>query len=525
MTLDDALGRLRDAALAARDVGLIGEAERADEVIARARERSGFSGSAYVLALAGGTGVGKSSVLNALAGRTVSAVRAVRPTTDDPIAWVADARRDELAPLLSWLAVRHVAGHADQTLSGVAILDLPDVDSVRTEHRAAVDALLPRIDAVAWVLDPEKYDDARLHSYLHEMAPHAARLRFVLNKADRLSEAQRAELVEDLRRRLSAAGIGEARIDVVSAATGHGIDALRDDLAGQANAKALVMAKLTTDAHEALLSLTHAVGIDPEAGYRPLIDEASRTAAERFAVDGALELVDPPGVARQVRLAVLGRARRSGGSLLGRIVALLGWLTGQTRRTADPAAYLRDWRRRGSLGRALNPVHAALVAASASVPAGSRAALVAAMRAENLEDDLARALDAAARDATSDLRIPGSILWPVVGAVQLAIGAVFAFAIAWYVTLFVSQGQVPVSTIDAPVLGAVPLPLVLLVGAIVASGALGLLLGIHAGWIGRRIGRRVAERVRAAIRSSVTEAGFGGLERVEQARRRIGGMT
>ena len=245
----------------------------------------------------------------------------------------------------------------------------------------------------------------------------------------------------------------------------------------------------------------------------------------RTAIEGALALVDPPGVARQVQLAVLGRARRSGGSLLGRVVGLLGLLTGQSRRTADPAAYLRDWRRRGSIGRALNPVHAALVEASASVPPSSRSALLGALRADALEPGLTGALDSVARDATGDLRIPGSILWPIVGAVQLAIGAVFAFAVAWYVTLFVSQGQVPVSTVDVPVLGPVPLPLVLLAGSIVISAALGLLLSLHAGWIGRRVGARVAERVRAAVGSSVTETGFGGLERVEQARRRMGGMT
>ena len=525
MTLDDALQRLRHASAAAREIGLEDEANRADAVLARARERSGFSGAAYVLALAGGTGVGKSSLLNALARRTVSAVRAVRPTTDQPIAWVAEAGRDEMEPLLAWLDIRHVATHADDDLAGVAILDLPDVDSVRAEHRATVDALLPRIDAVAWVLDPEKYDDARLHAYLREMSPHAARLRFVLNKADRLTEVQGAELAEDLRRRLSESGIGDARIDVVSAATGHGIDALRAGLAREADAKALVAAKLTTDAAQARDRLAGAVGLAPDAAYRPLIEESRRADALRSSVDGALALIDPPGVARQVRLGVLGRARRSGGSLLGRAVVLLGWLTGQSRRSADPAAYLRDWRRRGSLGRALNPVHAVLVEAAAGVPPGSRPLFAAALRADELEADLARAIDDAARNAVADLHIPGSILWPVVGAVQLVIGAIFAFAAAWYVTLFVSQGQVPVATIDAPLLGPVPLPLVLLLGSIVASAALGLLLSLHAAWIGRRVAGRVTQRVRSEVGSSVAEAGFGRLDRLEQARRTIGEMT
>lgn len=525
MTLDDALDRLAVAAEAAREIGLVTEADRADAVLGLARERSGFRGSTYVLALAGGTGVGKSSVLNALAGGTVSAVRAVRPTTDEPIAWVAEARSQELAPLLAWLGVRHVVGHADGALSSVAVLDLPDIDSVRTEHRVMVDELLPQIDAVAWVLDPEKYDDERLHAYLRGAAPHAARLRFILNKADRLSESQRAELADDLRARLAASGIGDARIDVVSSRTGEGIESLRAGLAGEADTKMLVLAKLTTDALEAQKRLARAVGLEPDNGYRPLIDDDRRDAAMRASVEGALALIDPPGVARQVRVAVLGRARRVGGSLLGRIVAILGWITGQSRRTADPAAYLRDWRRRGSLGRAVNPVHAALIEASASVPSSARPALNSALRAGALEGELERALDAAARDAARDLRIAGSILWPVVGAVQLVIGAIFAFAVAWYVTLFVSQGQVPVATTDVPLLGPVPLPLMLLAGSIVASAALGLLLSLHAGWIGRRVGARVAERVRAIVSASVTEAGFGGLARVERARRRIGGMT
>ena len=153
-------------------------------------------------------------------------------------------------------------------------------------------------------------------------------------------------------------------------------------LAAEANAKALVTAKLDDRRSEALAALARAVGLEPDAGYRPLLDDARRTEATRAAVDGALELVDPPGVARQVQLAVLARARRSGGSLLGRVVALLGWLTGQSRRNADPAAYLRDWRRRGSLGRAMNPVHAALVEAIGRGAAGSRAPLVRRLRAD-----------------------------------------------------------------------------------------------------------------------------------------------
>ena len=81
--------------------------------------------------------------------------------------------RAELDALLDWLKVGSIVTHEGRELDDVAILDLPDIDSVRVEHRATVDALLPRIDAVTWVVDPEKYDDERLHGYLRSLAPRA----------------------------------------------------------------------------------------------------------------------------------------------------------------------------------------------------------------------------------------------------------------------------------------------------------------------------------------------------------------
>lgn len=521
MTLASTVGRLERAAEAAREIGMTDQAAEAGAVLGRVRERAGFPGGAFVLALAGGTGVGKSSVLNALAGQTVSAVRAVRPTTDAPIAWVADHRREELAPLMSWLGVRHVAGHADESLADVAILDLPDVDSVRTEHRATVDELLPRIDASAWVVDPEKYDDERLHTYLRTLTHHGDRMRFILNKADRLTDAERNMVVDDLARRLMTVGYTQPTIHVVSATRGDGIAELRAALASEADAKAVVAEKLEADVVTAHRRLAAALAVEPDAEWRPLLADEHRDAAVTDAIDGAVRIVDPAGLSRQVQAAVLGRARRSGGSLLGRAVALLGWATGQTRRRADPAGYLRDWRRRGSLGRVINPIHSALVDAAGAVPSETRPVVMRALGTDDAEAAVARALDEVARDATADLDVPSSVLWPVVGGVQLVIGAVFLLAVAWYVTLFVAGGQVPVATIELEVLGPVPLPLALLGGSVLASAVLGFVLSLHAGWIGRRRGAAVAARVREAVGAAIEAAGTAGLARVEAVRREL----
>jgi len=143
---EDLLARLIRAIEAARTLGI--PVDRAEAVRTDAAARLGFPADVYVLALVGGTGVGKSSLLNALAGEAVSTVSVRRPTTDEPVAWVPhDARRD-LDELLAWLNVSQIREHGSSGPGAVAILDLPDIDSIEATHRERVEDLLPRVDAV-----------------------------------------------------------------------------------------------------------------------------------------------------------------------------------------------------------------------------------------------------------------------------------------------------------------------------------------------------------------------------------------
>ncbi len=506
---------LGHAVAAARRIEL--DAAEAEAILARAQERAGFPGSAYVLALAGGTGVGKSSVLNALAGRTVSAVRAVRPTTDEPVGWASEQLIGELTPLFEWLGVRHVVGHADRQLRHVAILDLPDIDSQRTAHRTRVDELLPRVDRIAWVVDPEKYDDERIHLYLRaERNPE--RLLFILNKADRLRTADVSAVREDLERRLVAAGIANPQIVAISAQERTGeIDRLRTLVAGEADAKAVIAARLVADAADAARDLAERAAIEPDGAATPLLSDRRRDGALAAAATGALELVDLAGVRRQAAASVLQRSRRTAGGLLGRGLALLQLVGGRSAGAADPAGYLRAWRRRGTLARAVNPVRAAVADAASVAPLPWRPHLLNVAGAGHVEASLTSAIDGAVASAALEARPPGSWLWWPIGALQLVVSGVLIFAIAWYVTLFVAQG-VPVGTVELPVLGPVPLPLALLTAAVLISAALSLILRLHAGWVARRWSAEIESRVEQAVSDAIEHKALAPLDALERER-------
>ncbi|MFH8360539.1 GTPase [Streptomyces anulatus] len=234
----DALRELVGLSRARLDRDTLAEAGRVlDEAAARQR----LSSRHTVIAVAGATGSGKSTLFNALAGAPISDTGLRRPTTSQPIAcsWT-----DGAAGLLDRLAVpgrlrrRPHPGPAafDEALQGLVLVDLPDHDSAATEHRDQVDRVLALVDAVIWVVDPEKYADAALHErYLRPLAGHAEVTFVVLNQTDRLPGEAADLVLDDLRRLLDEDGIalgehGEpgATVMSLSALTGDGVPELRE---------------------------------------------------------------------------------------------------------------------------------------------------------------------------------------------------------------------------------------------------------------------------------------------------------
>jgi energy-coupling factor transporter ATP-binding protein EcfA2 len=211
--------------------------EEAADLLGRAGERLRLSGAHTVVTLAGGTGSGKSSLFNALAGANFSPVGVIRPTTAEPHACVWGMAG--AGPLLDWAGIqlRHryarasALGQGEEDLTGLLLLDLPDHDSVTAGASDEVDRLVGLADLMIWVVDPQKYADAAVHNrYLVRFAAHSAVTTVLLNQSDLLSPEQCEECASDLRRLLDSEGLHDARVLATSAATGAGLGELRQAL-------------------------------------------------------------------------------------------------------------------------------------------------------------------------------------------------------------------------------------------------------------------------------------------------------
>lgn len=513
--LDDAIG-------AAEAIGL--DTTRATAVREEAAERLGLVADAYVLALVGGTGVGKSSLLNALAGRIVSEAGVRRPTTSVPVAWVASSAATRVAPLLDRLGASERRLHDAEALDGVVVLDLPDLDSLEPANRATVERVLPRVDAVAWVTDPEKYADALLHDgFLRRWVPRLDRQVVVVNKADRLAGDAGDQVRAHLGRVLASelAGTGSSRPDVllVSAAGGpDGIAPFRAWLFERIDAKAVVAGRLASATLEAVESLARAAGAWGETGRRPLIDSERRGRALDATVAEVLRVVDLRGAERQAVAATRAAARPRGAGPLGGLTAFVYRASGRERRLADPGVYLAGWRGRGSMTRAAGPVREAVLEAIPGTPSALRPSLAAAAEPGALEGRLGAALDRAVA-AQPSLRPPTSPLWTLLGLGQTVTLAAIVLGLAWIVLWVLLRP--PVDVVVVPLLGRVPMPFALLAAGLASGFVLARLLALHAGFVGRRWAARLADHVRQGVEAAVDGEAFAEVDRVEAARRAL----
>jgi len=519
--LEGSIARLAEAVDAAATLGIPVDEARAAH--GEAVTRLGFPSDVFVLALVGGTGVGKSTLLNALAGSSVSPASVRRPTTAQPVAWIPAASHQELAGLLAWLEVREVREHERDALRDVAILDLPDMDSVAAEHRARVEALLPKVDAVAWVTDPEKYHDAVLvDDFLRTWLPRLDRQAIVLNKADRLDpddvQRVRRDLQRDLVGGMGGAGRTEVPVLATSATTGEaGIGEFSDWLAAGVEAKQIVRARLAATISSLGNGLARTAGIDPGGPERPFLDPSARRKATAAVTSAVLRAIDLPGLERQAVAATRARARARGTGPMGVITSLVYRFSGREAKVADPDGFLMRWRDRGSLAPAVEVLRQALGEPLRTAAPAVRPALAATVEPARLQRGLEGAVDRAI--AGHDRTVPSSRLWPVIGFLQTIATVAIALSVAWTIVWVLARP--PVDSVDVPVIGVVPMPFVAVVVSLFVGYLLARVVGLHAGWIGRRWAGRLRREIAASVEREIADRGFEPLDRLEAARQAL----
>jgi GTP-binding protein EngB required for normal cell division len=529
--------------------------EEARELSTRAGQRLRLSTDHTVVALAGATGSGKSSLFNAVTGLELSAVGVRRPTTGTAHACIWGP--DGATPLLDWVGIprRHqvvresvLDGEEQAALRGLILLDLPDHDSTNLGHRLEVDRLVGVVDLLVWVLDPQKYADAAIHDrYLSAFAGHSAVTVVVLNQADRLAPPDLAECLTDVRRLLAADGLVGTRVLATSATTKLGLDELRGVLADTVAARHAAVRRLAADldtAHAHLSSLAGptvheevdrtvtqdlAVALAAAAGVPAVADavghayryRAQASAGWPFSRWAGKLRPDPlrrlrlatepaPAEGRPAEPATVGAAgmesgtvvlpggeKPSGRSRRARAAELVRPGPGVVDRTSVPAT--------GAMQRSAVDlaVRALADTASAGLPDPWPASVRTAARSklDGLPDALDRVI------ATTDLGLSHPRLWWRAAAIAQGVFAGAAVGGAAWLALLLVLGILRLPEPGTPTVGAVPWPTLLLLGGL----ALGLLLSAAV----RPLAKAGARRARAVAEGTLRDAvGALGRERV-----------
>jgi hypothetical protein len=232
------------AELRARGLGDEASLNRLQGMLAQARgERlDAPADPLLVVMLCGSTAVGKSSLINALAGADISCPGLGAMTSaavlyvheqDDP------ARLFEYGEAVGQLARQShtVVWHRRDALRHKVLVDTPDLDSVVRRHRELTAVLVQAADVVLFVTTPEKYKTMQAAQWVAQQRQQRA-LVFVLNKWDREGiglQYDHREVVEgDFRRLLVEGGFASPILFKVSSLCGAPPQQSGNALAGSA---------------------------------------------------------------------------------------------------------------------------------------------------------------------------------------------------------------------------------------------------------------------------------------------------
>ena len=491
------------------DPALLAEAGR---LLARAGDRLQLSPQHTVVALAGGTGSGKSSLFNAVSKLDLSPTGVRRPTTARTHACVWGM--DGAGPLLDWLQIqwRHRFARAsaldrgESRLHGLILLDLPDHDSIRALNDDEAERLIKVADLVVWVLDPQKYADASIHRrYLNQLVGHEATTVFVLNQVDRLAPEELVECVGDLAELLKREGVEHPRLVSTSALTGRGIEGLKGVLAEAVSQRRAAVQRIEADLDQLLVELTKSMPMPEAPTVQPTVDPARREALIAALCDA-------------VGLRAVGEAMEN--VYIARSEDWIGWPYARwaARLRPDPLSSLRL----GDLREQAGDLVASGVTAQPAEVANAVQSLVDGLT-DGMPEAWADGVRDAARSASGDLprtlseelsklaprpdQVPG--WWKAVKIWQYALVALFVAGVVWAGAILL-YGVLGVAEAPSELLedvGALPW-LGLMAASVLGLGALSSLAGRNFVVLGaaaerERLEREMRERVASIAEESL----------------------
>ncbi|MCK5898961.1 MAG: 50S ribosome-binding GTPase [Methylococcales bacterium] len=154
-----------------------------------------------IVAFMGGTGVGKSSLLNRLVGQALAKTGIERPTSREISLYYHQSHDLQNFPaLLSSDTVKRLS-HSNPQHKNIIWVDMPDFDSVEHANKQLVLQWLPQIDVLIYVVSPERYRDQEAWKLLLSEGQKHGWV-FVFNQWD----LAQPEQYQDFESQLSSAG-------------------------------------------------------------------------------------------------------------------------------------------------------------------------------------------------------------------------------------------------------------------------------------------------------------------------------
>jgi len=331
--------------------------------------RIGAPDAPIVVAIVGPSGVGKSTLLNSIAGAPVAPTGVIRPTTRHALVWADALAADEYWAEFSARAIAHLGDHVDSVMADSHLTQhLTLIDTPPLEPHSGFDVCAQAValaDLCIFVTSPTRYADGLAWDFLRRTKRRGIPILFVLNRLPSNIEEQDA-ILRDFAARLSQRellaaadpsllfALAEGEIDPrTSALDTDVVSAIRKELAevadpvyrqGLVDETVYATARMVAERARALTR--------PMAAELPVVERLVVSVAHAYEVEarildaelrsGELRLSDPRADWQTSATAVAGVVTRRAGSAAHSAASAWSVLAGGSSAVAEEGAEL--WR-------------------------------------------------------------------------------------------------------------------------------------------------------------------------------------